>query len=103
MKEAQSKEELLSKLAESGIDFDVPDELLEGVAGGYDPSAYNPAAVADTMKAAIAEAKKAGTSKDQMLESYIANANGLYTRYGGNSPEYQKAMDQYRYLAENWG
>lgn len=47
MAENMTKEELMQQLADKGIEFEIPDEMLEAVAGGYDANAYNPAAVAD--------------------------------------------------------
>jgi len=78
------------------------DEQLIDVAGGYDPNAYNPAAVAEQTKPLIAWAKAHGKSREEMLESHIDITTTMYQAYGGDSPEYQFEMDRYRYMAENW-
>ena len=103
MAEKPSREELIQQLADKGITFDIPDDMLESIAGGvYDPSAYNPAAVADQMNYAIAEAKRTGMSKDEMIRSYIANSVAVNAQYGNSSPEYQRAMDMIRYIDEHY-
>lgn len=102
MSESPTKEELIQQLADKGIEFEIPDEMLEAVAGGYDPNAYNPTAVAGQMKSVIAEAKKDGKSKEQALEYQILRSMTANIQFGNKSPEYQLEMDKYRFLEENW-
>ena len=103
MSEKPTKEELTQQLADKGIGFEVPDEMLEAVAGGYDPNAYNPAALAGKMNSVIADAKRDGKSKDYMLEYQILRSMAAHAQFGNKSPEYQLGMDKYRYIEENWG
>lgn len=89
-------------MADEFEDVEIPDELLEGIAGGYDANAYNPAAVAGQMNAVIAQAKKDGTSKQQAIEYQILRSMAAHVEFGNKSKEYQLEMDKYRYLEENW-
>ena len=87
-----------------GIDgiSELTPEIMEAIAGGYDPNAYNPAALAPKMNPRIAEAKKCGESKENMLEFQILQSFAAHDEFGSDSPEYQLCMDRYRYIEENW-
>ena len=102
MSEEPTREEMIAQLAEKGIEFEIPDKLLENVAGGYDANAYNPDAVAGEMKAAIASAKKDGKGKEETLEYYILRSMSANVQFGNKSAEYQREMDKFRYVQENW-
>ncbi len=98
----QPEQELIQELTENDVESELPDAILDGIAGGYNPDAYNPEAVAEEMKHVIAEAKKSGKNKDYIMEIYIHSSNAIYGQYGAHSPEYQLEMDKFRYVAENW-
>ncbi len=102
MSEKPSKEGLAQQPSQNRASFEVSDELLDGIVGGYDPNAYNPAAVAKEMKAVIANAKQSGMSREEAGEVYIASSVAVYAQFGPSSKEYQLEMDKYRYLVENW-
>lgn len=54
------------------------------------------------MKSVIAEAKKCGKTKEQALEYQVLRSMAANVQFGNKSPEYQREMDKYRYLEENW-
>ena len=98
----QFEQELIQQLAESGVESELSEEILDAIAGGYSPDAYNPAAVAEEMKHVIADAKKSGKSKEDIIQIYIHSSNAIYGQFGAHSPQYQQEMDKFRYVAENW-
>ena len=101
MTENMTKEELMQQLADKGIEFEIPDEMLEAVAGGAG-GRPDIKALADSMKTKLVGAKQAGISKEQYLSVYGNFMQEALAQYGEGSNKYLVAQEHYKFIQENW-